>query len=417
MGTGRALCTLTLLLLVIGLAGCGDLPFPGVFTARSSPTRTVEMAAIPPPTPRPTATAAVSLAPVPFPPRPDDLADYANAIVSYLNESQGDVDGLREGLEGWQALRHVTDLLRADVDDDGKGEFLLVLVAPSAEYATVIPGDLLAIDIDGQEYRLAYQAASDRVIMDPALLEVEDLNGDGYTELAFASTGCGAHTCTTTVYILASGAGTYDDLIEGGIEMPFVEVHFVDRDGDSVPVMYGGMIGSVGAGPQRARTEVYKWDGHTYTLAETIYDPSDYLYFKVLDANGALLEGDYARAAQLYLEAVENPNLEAWMGEYERVDLTAFSRYRLCLTYLLKGDVDAAKAVRDEMLKEQPDHIYAQVVTALWDAYLTDGDLSSACDEVGAFASEHPKTADVLADYGYGNPTFAPADVCPVSLF
>jgi tetratricopeptide (TPR) repeat protein len=364
-------------------------------------------------------TPSASPSPVPFPPQPGDFNKYAKAIVGYLIASRGDVDGLREMLESWGALRHATHLLRVDVDDDGQGEFLITLVDPTAEYVTEIPGDLLVIDIDGEEYRLSYQAASDRVVSDPALLEVDDLNGDGHTELAFSSTACGAHTCTTTAYIVGSGLGTYDDLVNGGIEMTFAEVQFTDWDGDSVSelVMYGGIIGSVGAGPQRARTEVYKWDGRTYALVDTIYDPSNYLYFKVLDANQALLEGDYAAAAELYQQAIENPNLEAWMGEYEREDLTAFSRYRLALTYLMIGDADAAKAVRDEVLKEQPDHIYAQVVTALWDAYLIDGDLRSACDEVAGFASEHPQTADVLANYGYGNPTFTPEEVCPISLF
>ncbi len=419
MGTSRVLCTLTLALLVIGLAGCGDLPLPDFIIPQPSATATVELAAISTPTPQQIPTPSASPSPVPFPPQPGDFNKYAKAIVGYLNASQGDVDGLREMLKSWGTLRHVTHLLRVDADDDGQGEFLITMVDPTAEYVTEIPGDLLVIDVDGEEYRLSYQAASDRVVSDPALLEVDDLNGDGHTELAFSSTSCGAHTCTTTVYIVGSGLGAYDDLVNGGIEMTFAEVSFTDWDGDSVSelVMYGGIIGSVGAGPQRPRTEVYRWDGRTYALVETIYDPSNYLYFKVLDANQALLKGDYGTAAKLYQQAIENPNLEAWMGEYEREDLTAFSRYRLSLTYLVIGDADAAKAVRDEMLKEQPDHIYAEVVTALWDAYLRDGDLRSACDEVRGFASEHPATADVLANYGYANPTFTTEEVCPISLF
>jgi hypothetical protein len=419
MGTIRVLCTLTLALLVIGLVGCGDLPLPDFIIPQPSATATVELAAFPTPTPQQMPTPSASPSPVPFPPQPGDFNKYAKAIIGYLNASQGDVDGLREMLEAWGALRHVTHLLRVDVDDDGQGEFVMTLVDPTVEYVTEIPGDLLVIDIDGEEYRLSYQAATDRVISDPALLEVDDVNGDGHTELAFSSTACGAHTCTTTVYIVGSGLGTYDDLVNGGIEMTFAEVNLTDWDGDSVSelVMYGGIIGSVGAGPQRARTEVYKWDGLTYTLVETIYDPSNYMYFKVLDANQALLDGDYAAAAELYQQAIENPNLEAWMGEYEREDLTAFSRYRLALTYLLIDNTDGAKAARDEVLREQPDHIYAQVVVALWDGYLTEGDLRSACDEVATFASEHPETADVLANYGYGNPTFTAEEVCPTSLF
>ncbi len=419
MDRRKGVWPLAMALLLIGLAGCGELPFPDFLVPRAAPTATVEPAAIPTPVAEPTATASPSSQPIPFPARPDDFGDYAQTIVSYLNDTHGDVDGLRVMLKDWGALRHVTDLLRVDVDDDGRGELLLVLVDPSEEYVIEIPGDVLVLDAEEGKYRLAYRASSDAMVVDPSLLNVDDVNQDGHTELIFTTNSCGAHTCTTTVYIVASGGGTYDQLVDGGIEMTFAEVSFSDRDGDAIPelLMYGGMIGSVGAGPQRARTEIYKWDGHTYALTETIYDPSNYLYFTVLDANQALLEGDHAKAAELYRQAIENPNLEAWMGEYEREDLTAYSRYRLSLTYLLEGDVEAAKAARDGIQKEQPDHIYAQVMQVLWEAYLRTGDLSSACQEVTAFAAQHPATADILADYGYANPTFAPADVCPASLF
>ncbi len=105
------------------------------------------------------------------------------------------------------------------------------------------------------------------------------------------------------------------------------------------------------------------------------------------------------------------------MEENERDQLASFSHYRLCLTYLLAGDIDSAQTVRDELLTQAPDSIYSQVVTILWDTYLRDGDLRTACEEVRAFAAAHPETADMLSDYGYGNPTFTSEEVCPLTLF
>ena len=416
---GRILRALSLSLLLICLAGCDTTAFPKLPTPQPSPTATIQAQAILTPTPEPTEVPSASPTPVPFPHRPEDFADYPAAILGYLNASQGDVDGLREGLKNWEALRDVADLLRVDVDDDRKGEYLLVIVDTSGEYGINLPGDLLVIDIEGEQYSLAYRAARDLLILDASLLEVNDINQDGHTELAFTSTSCGAHTCSTTVYILSSGTGMYDDLTGGGIEMTYADVRFSDWDGDDVPelIMYGGIIGSVGAGPQRERTEVYRWDGLTYTLSETVYDPSNYLYFKVLDANQALLEGKYERAVTLYQGAIENPDLEIWMEESEREELTAFARYRLSLTYLLLGEIGEAQLTRDELLMEQPENIYAQVVTVLWDTYLMDKDLRAACEAVGSYAAAQPETAAVLADYGYGNPTFTPKEVCPITLF
>ena len=322
-------------------------------------------------------------------------------------------------LDSWQALQHVSDLLRVDVDDDGIGELLLVVVDPSAEYGINLQGDVLVLDRDVADgYRLAYSAGSHFPLLDPTLIEVDDLNSDGHTEIAFSSRSCGAHTCFTTVYIVRSGTMEYEDLTGGGIEMSYVEPSFTDWDDDGVweLVMHGGTIGSVGAGPQRERTDIYKWDGVAYVLSETAYDYSNYLYFKVLDANQALRDGDYERALALYSEAIDNPDLDVWMEESERANLAAFSRYRLSLTYLMLDEVGLAQAARDELLTEQPDDIYAQVAALLLDAYDSQGDLKAACQEVIRFAESRPETTEVLADYGYSNPTFTPEEVCLIDL-
>jgi hypothetical protein len=418
MDRARALALAGTLVVAYGLVGCGVV-LPQLESPTPLPTATVETVAVSTPTPVPTPSPVGSPAPVPTPPRPQDFEEYPETIVAYLNDSKGDVDGLRETLRSWQALQHVTHLLRADVDDDGVGELLLVIVDKSPDHGINLVGDLLVVDLDGGDFHLAFSAGTESPLLDPALLEVDDLNQDGHTELAFSSTSCGAHTCFTTIHIVSSATGTYEDLTGEGIEMSYVDPTFSDWDGDGVPelIMHGGTIGSVGAGPQRERTEVYKWDGVAYVLSQTVYDHSNYLYFKVLDANQALLNADYESAKALYREAIDSNYLVTWMEESEREELSAFSRYRLSLTYLILGDVDQARSVRDELLAEQPDNIYAQVVTTLWQAYEDGASLLDACKQVGFFAAEHPETAGVLSAYGYGNPSFTPEEVCPADLF
>jgi hypothetical protein len=418
MSSTRVFALAVLTFVACTLVGCQTDVF-GVALSTPSPTVVVVVSPTPTPSPLPTAAARPSPTSVAIPPRPEDFEDYASTILAFLNASQGDEDGLRTMLEGWEALQHVSDLLRVDVDDDGVGEFVAVVVDPSEEYGINLRGDLLVVDKDGEDFTLVYSAAGDSTLTDPALLEVDDLNGDGHTEIAYSSTSCGAHTCYITVQIVSSGTGTFEDLTGGGIGMSYAQAGFVDWDGDGVQdlVLQGGTIGSVGAGPQRERMESYKWDGRSYVLSETAYAPSNYLYFKVLDANGALLDGEYERAVLLYREAIDDDTLQIWMKEQEREELAAFSRYRLSLSYLLMGEDALAQDVREELLSAQRDDIYAQVVDVLWDAYAQDGDLRAACERVGEFAADHPETASVLADYGYANPTFTPEEVCPIDLF
>ncbi|HUW94527.1 MAG TPA: hypothetical protein VMW58_01960 [Anaerolineae bacterium] len=409
---------LVILLVASCLAGCA-LEIPQTGSPTSTPLATLEASARPTPTLEPSPTPVETPTSVSIPPRPPDFGLYRETIVRYLRDSGGDEDGLRTMLVDWGALRHVTDLLRADVDDDGLGELLIVLVEPSPEYGINVRGDLLLVESKDEVYELAYSAAGESILMDPALIEVDDLNGDGLTEMAFSFTECGAHTCFTTVHIVTSGAGNYQNLTGEGIEMSYVDPYFSDWDGDGVRelIMHGGTIGSVGAGPQRERTEVYKWDRAAYVLSETVYDYSNYLYFRVLDANQALMGGEYERAATLYREAIENPSLDVWMEDSEREALVAFSRYRLSLTYLVLGKVEMAQASLDELLLEQPDSLYAQVAGVLWSAFQRTANLRAACEEVGAFAASHPETAEVLTNYGYGNPTFTPEEVCPLDQF
>ncbi len=409
---------LCLSVITCGLVGCVGDALKTTMPA-AAPTETRGHPPPPTATPRPTVAPIGPGSAVAAPSRPDRFERYGPTIVTYLNDTGGDQDALRAMLRDWGALRHATDLLRIDVDDDGAGELLMVIVDPSPEYGINPAGDVLVVGLQKKRFEVLYSAAGGSVLLDPALIEVDDLNGDGHTEIAYSSTSCGAHTCFTTVYIVSSGTGTYRDLTAGGIEMSYVEPYFADWDDDGVLelIMHGGIIASVGAGPQRQRTEVYEWDGATYVLLETLPDYSQYLYFRVLDANQALLDGEYERAAALYREAVDNPRLQTWMEPSERDDLAAFSRYRLCLTYLMMDEVTMAEAANEELQSAQPEHIYARVVAVLWSTYSSDRDLRAACQAVADFARLFPETAAVLDEYGYSNPAFTAEEVCPLELF
>ncbi len=122
---------------------------------------------------------------------------------------------------------------------------------------------------------------------------------------------------------------------------------------------------------------------------------------------GSTLPGATAPTG-LALDSLQFQNL---LQEYVKL------RKQLRETQLLLGRMDGARSAKDELLSTQPDSLYAEVVTVLWDSYAIDGDLQNACQAVGSLAAQHPETADVLADYGYSNPTFTPAEVCPISLF
>jgi len=61
-----------------------------------------------------------------------------------------------------------------------------------------------------------------------------------------------------------------------------------------------------------------------------------------------------------------------------------------------------------------PDTIYDQVGQRWLAAYQTGNDIGAACSAANQFATDNPAVVELLADYGYANPTFDAGDVCPV---
>jgi hypothetical protein len=177
--------------------------------------------------------------------------------------------------------------------------------------------------------------------------------------------------------------------------------------------MHGGIIGSVGAGPQRERREVFRWNGDRFTLYERKYDPSNYLYFKVVDANSLMRSDDLQRAISLYQAVLQDPSLElSGMRPAERADLQAFSRFRLMVAYLMSSDKANAQQQLDALATTHPPHIYYDVAKTFWDAYFPAANFAQACAAVTRLARANPAIADVLSGFGYANPDLLPEDVC-----
>ena len=447
---GPCLTILTSILLATVLIASCEVPAPGtpLPTITPFPKATTTISPTEPPTSTPTvaeptatpapptatpdlSTATPTAEPSPttlgalWPSRPAVFGDYMDAIIAYLNAEPVHIIRLRPMLGDWGAItERLGGVREADLDNDGELEWIVAIADPDPG-TLAVPSELAVLDRQAGSFAAIHRITAhfggfqDNVV----ILAAEDINADGANELAYTTTTCGAHTCFTAVQLLAWAGAEFRSLTEGQIEMPYGEVSLENRDDDPALelVLHGGMIGSVGAGPQRTRSEIYDWRGTFYAPSATIYDESDFLYFRVLDANTALLGGDFTRAIALYEQAIDNASLRVWHelvegGRDERQDLVAFSRFRLSLTYLLMNDLASADAVAQTLQQEQPDHVYNQATQVLLDYFTKEGSVTAACQVVTEFAYEFPETAAVLEDFGYTNPTFTVDQVCPAAL-
>ncbi len=357
---------------------------------------------------------------------PERFADYPDRFLDALNgagpfaeaEVTG-VDGLLAFLEACQVQGETSPVV-ADLTGDGLDDLVLLYQENGQETGQESPfrkSDLILFNGSQDGFVQAYRA---RAAGEVALLAVDDVNLDGQMDVVWQDTTCGASTCFDTVYIRSWDGSAWQDWTVGTITMAYAEVSLEDVDpagsGQEL-VLTGGVYGSVGAGPQRSRTEVWgSPDGAPYIQLSQTFGASDCLYHLVIDANRAFAEDlAFEEAQALYEEAIVNTDLVAcWTRPDELDELRSFSLYRLALLSGYTGDPETAAALVEQLAATYPDQIYTEVAQLWLAEYQASGDPVAACATVNAYAEENPAVVEVLADYGYANPTFHAADVCPV---
>jgi hypothetical protein len=254
------------------------------------------------------------------------------------------------------------------------------------------------------------------------LLTVGDLNLDELPDVVWVDTTCGASTCFDTVNVRSWDGTTWADWTDGTVTMAYAEINLTDVSeeglGEEIE-LEGGIYGSVGAGPQRSRTEVWaSVEGGPYSLLEKSYSQTECLYHTVLDANRAFLDAPlngFEAATALYTQAVEDEGLiKCWVRNDELAELRSFSLFRLALIAGYSGDSAGAAAQIATLSTEYPGSVYDEVGQLWLESYESSGDAALACEDVTLFAEEDSAAWEMLADYGYTNPSFEAVDVCPI---
>jgi hypothetical protein len=375
------------------------------------------------------------------PSQPGDFADYPAAIAGYLTVAGGSPSCLAELFAAWDMPTAVpdwagksgsVDCAAGDLDGDGEDEYLLRVTNPVLTGAWP-DAEVLIFDRGTTGYEVAFQSSTTlgpSPPWQPVILGIGDFNSDGELEASFSADSCGASTCWTSVFVLAWDGQRYADLTGEQITVPFPRaINFVDTNGDGVRELYvaAGVQGSIGAGPQRNSNLTYAWDGTSYVLAKTEYEPSDELYFAVVDGDEAYAAGDLEKAMELYRKAITDTSLRDWKevfsDESGRDELIPYAHFRLYLAQLASLPPDDAAAAQDlvdsiaGLLAEFPEsfHAYAawQFAQAYPDGEVSSQALSQGCAAFLAVVEDNRQDFDDIWYYGYANPDLVPERLCP----
>jgi LysM repeat protein len=345
---------------------------------------------------------------------PADPAAFLDAIAIYLNGSDGDVAALKGWLQGCGLITaEAGDAVEMAVPDAEKND-VVVVIRTSA--AGELPHDqLLVYQGTTAGYALVYQAEG---VGEIKLLQTKDINADGKPDLVYSDTSCGAHTCFSTLFVESWNGTAFQDWIKGNPTMAGAEYSFMDTvpagEGEEI-LAHGGLINSAGAGPQRAWTETYvSPEGGPYESYKKAYDESNCLYFQILDANELFNQWNsigFAPAVLAYDKAVADETAKACGTDPDELDtLRNFARFRLVVSWVSRGRSDKAVQIRSE--------ITYQPLAGAADIFLkgvqNSHSIVQACRDTTKYAEENPGSWIYLSDWGYANPTFTAADLCPL---
>ena len=345
---------------------------------------------------------------------PAEIGGYAEIASQLL--ATGDLAGLSARLDECGASRD-DSVTQADWTGDGLDDLLLIYNDPAFE-GTVAASDLLIFNGTNEGYESAYHA---RPAGEVRLLATEDINADQQPDIVWTDTTCGASTCFDNIYIRSWTGEEWADWVDGSITMAYAEINLQasgpESQGQDISLR-GGVYGSVGAGPQRNRTELWgSIDGAPYVKLAEAFEENSCLYFTVLDANSAFAEGTeegMVRAEELYTDAIGNEELtQCWVRPDEMTELRSFSYFRLAQLSAYQGIPEVTETFIQSLEAEYPDSVYADVGRRWYDVYAAENDVAAACDVITGYAEENPAVTEVLSDYGYANPTFTAKDLCP----
>jgi len=119
------------------------------------------------------------------------------------------------------------------------------------------------------------------------------------------------------------------------------------------------------------------------------------------------------KIATMNASPITNAKLEvAGRHPNEREDLQAFARFRVVVAYALLGDIDKARAARDDLFANHRGHVYEIVGSTFFGNYALH-DIAAGCASVTRLAEKRDDVLAVLSDFGYANPDFKAEDVCP----
>ena len=282
---------------------------------------------------------------------------------------------------------------------------------------------------------------------DKVIFELHDLNQNGIPEVLSIGSG---RTGLNINILEWNGTNSHDlSADETGINAFMVYASSDDfelRDLDNNGILEFTLKGSAPphwdypGDPLRAQTDIYYWNGKTYSPVKTFSAPQ-YRFQAIQDGDGLTIQGKYNEARKLYQNAIDSDTLDWWskerfehnrdaainfttpsvliVDETEYPRLAAYAYYRIMLLQIVQGNESDATTtyttLQQKFGNDPYGRPYVELATAFWESYQSTQKMYDGCASAIHYAAEHPEILIPLgSDYhGSQSHNYVPADVCP----
>ena|GEM_PF-2039832 len=353
----------------------------------------------------------VTPTPLPVPDLPENPFASGRQVEAYLADGEADIEGcLPELVDEWDMAPEVDGVRCAllDLDGDRLDEFVfLVSFASGADDASPYPADLWFFEDEEAGYRFFNSARALANASTSALRirNTDDLTSDGLPEVVMTWDECGASTCITHVTIASHHNGTLENLAPTDASIESIEEFAMDEGG--VIRLEGGLVGSVGAGPQRPSTTYVRWAGARFRT-EVIEGAPTYLVHLINDADRLFNAGSFAEAQAAYLEAAANTTLPDWKAEIGeapgRPELHAYAVFRAAISEFKQSDLLGAGRLLERAATQYPETMHGSAAVEYLIALDGGAPPEEACTAAERFLDAFRTQYVEFWNYGYENP-------------
>jgi len=331
-------------------------------------------------------------------------------------------------------LQYGVACAQGDADGDGLKE--LAYLVPVKLPSTRLPFPATVFVRRGHSQKLdelALTVAADASPIGISVFTLADRTGDGKGDLSYLQNICTATGCRTIPVVYTWDGNSWRDAGPG--EEPIGNVDLAKWEGEgagSKLVMHGGKLPASApaeAGPTRAATSTFAFNGTRYVLESAVADEPEYLYHAILDAE-AVFQSDKRAAIEAFEKVIASTHLLDWRppgapAKDRRPALVGLAHFRVALAHaVLQSDEATLTRALDAVVvhgvsSEEP--LFVRVTEEFRRGYAERESVAGGCAAVNDYVNKVTPGTDTRAyieqafNYGYENPRGSSwmDDICP----